>query len=881
MRNGNKPRRNKTKECKDKNAPVNTITAGVTNLTLNDGNNSKDSKGKDSNNDTTTTDTNTTTDTTTNPTTTNPTITTTTPNNYINIATYLKNRLPSLKASLPHLKSSSTTAHPLSQSPLKLLLKSNHYNRSDRIRITGNHSNVLKIVKVKGNVIECDGDCVVEGVVRVDDERYRMRRRVVGEIEWVVGKGLMGCVDVCGDGVDVYGDEWINCEDEGNVVDRSGEVRKDDEGNVVGRSGDEGEEENMDGYNNNDNNSSNNGINNSINNSINNGINNSININNNINKNKNKTHEKEINDASQHNIPKLNASQNKALSMCTSSLKILGPPGTGKTYTLIHIIKKLLNDGKRVLVCAPSNLALDNLRRWFSEDECVRIGGKSKFRNYEDIARKEKGRYSKDGDRSSRGSDRGSRGSDRGSRSGDRGRYSKDGDRGSKGSDKGSRYSNKDKDKNKYKDSNKDKNKNRNKHTFHKTTKKGIANKTSINNNKGNIQRTDYALLRNYDLVFSTLYSLYKIRDVYDMVIVDECCQADEDELVMVFFKGRNVILAGDPYQLGPVDEGHNGKNGCDERSGDESGEGSGDERSDESGDEKDSSFDEERVNEGNGDEERVNEGSDNNSNKGNNNKDNKGKTTTTNGKTTITASSDKNKQKKKKHKEERKTRNRRYKTMAQVRKEINNCMFNRIRLPTVLLNVQYRMPANLIAFSNRFFYRNMLRSVQPLSLQFFDHSNLMLINTAHRNFLEHKDVSIINVEEGKLVIAILSFIDRTYNVRSIGVITPYAAQAQHIMRSIDMSTFRAHVQISTVDSFQGQERDVVVISMVRSNWEKEIGFMDDVRRMNVAMTRCRMGMVMVGDKRCFEWVFYRRVFEFFEGGVVLGPEQFYSLVEQ
>ncbi|ELA47508.1 hypothetical protein VCUG_01040 [Vavraia culicis subsp. floridensis] len=583
----------------------------------------------------------------------------------------------------------------------------------------------------------------------------------------------------------------------------------------------------------------------------------------------------------------MNASQRKALSMSTASLKILGPPGTGKTYTLVHIIKKLLNGGGRVLVCAPSNLALDNLRKWFSEDECVRIGGKSRFRNYEEIVGKERGR--RNGGKMVRGA------GDRG-RSGDRGRASvgrsrvmstgregkknrggkgnrskegrkdeesrskegrKDGEsrskegrkdvesrskEGRKDGESRSKEGRKDgecrskegrKDgESRSKEGRKD-GESRSKESVNSKERK-CATMTRKGNKHGkrsvkeeNNKRVDYALLKNYDLIFSTLYSLYKIRDVYDTVIVDECCQADEDELMMAFFKGRNVILAGDPYQLGPVDEERRGSGG------------------------KENEKDDDRASEDDVDD-----------------------STTATSPATNTEKDDRGVK-------GRTGKGRRYKTMAQVRMEINNCMFNRIRLPTVLLNVQYRMPANLIDFSNRFFYRSMLRSALPLTFKFFDHSNLLLINTAGRNFLEQKDVSIINVEEGKLVMALLSFIDRTYNVRSIGVITPYAAQAQHIMRNIDMSTFRAHVHISTVDSFQGQERDIVIISMVRSNWERNIGFMDDVRRMNVAMTRCKMGMVLVGDRRCFEWVFYRRIFEFFERGVVLGPEQFYSLIEQ
>jgi ATP-dependent RNA/DNA helicase IGHMBP2 len=87
-----------------------------------------------------------------------------------------------------------------------------------------------------------------------------------------------------------------------------------------------------------------------------------------------------------------------------------------------------------------------------------------------------------------------------------------------------------------------------------------------------------------------------------------------------------------------------------------------------------------------------------------------------------------------------------------------------------------------------------------------------------------------------------------------IGIISPYRAQinylkdeVEHRHRLHELQNQR-HLSVGTVDSFQGQERDVIYISLVRSNEQGEIGFLSDIRRMNVAMTRARKKLVIVGD---------------------------------
>ena len=84
------------------------------------------------------------------------------------------------------------------------------------------------------------------------------------------------------------------------------------------------------------------------------------------------------------------------------------------------------------------------------------------------------------------------------------------------------------------------------------------------------------------------------------------------------------------------------------------------------------------------------------------------------------------------------------------------------------------------------------------------------------------------------------------------GIISPYKAQVQYLRNKIKASgslkPYRSLLTVNTVDGFQGQERDVIFISLVRANEDGQIGFLNDLRRMNVAITRARMKLVILGD---------------------------------
>jgi ATP-dependent RNA/DNA helicase IGHMBP2 len=175
------------------------------------------------------------------------------------------------------------------------------------------------------------------------------------------------------------------------------------------------------------------------------------------------------------------------------------------------------------------------------------------------------------------------------------------------------------------------------------------------------------------------------------------------------------------------------------------------------------------------------------------------------------------------------------------------------------LLNVQYRMNQAIMQFSNKWFYDGQL-SAHPSVLSrelsnFQDEKAVVFIDTAGCGFDEKQhteNLSRYNPEEFYVLREHLyQFLDLfPYEKPSIGIISPYREQVVTMENHIEEDPMLKDLDItvSTIDGFQGQERDVIYISLVRSNEKNEIGFLSDYRRMNVAMTRARMKLVVVGD---------------------------------
>ncbi|MCG8699572.1 MAG: AAA domain-containing protein [Bacteroidales bacterium] len=182
-----------------------------------------------------------------------------------------------------------------------------------------------------------------------------------------------------------------------------------------------------------------------------------------------------------------------------------------------------------------------------------------------------------------------------------------------------------------------------------------------------------------------------------------------------------------------------------------------------------------------------------------------------------------------------------------------------------VMLTEQYRMHNDIMQFSSKQFYHNELKAHPSVKDQTIVPEDLVVefIDTAGCGFAEESDPetkSSLNKEEMSLLfkhltqyLESITTLKMEDNLQDIGVISPYKAQVslmQETFESVELVTedLKQKIAINTIDSFQGQERDIIYISLVRSNEKGEIGFLKDTRRMNVAMTRARKKLVIIGD---------------------------------
>jgi len=171
------------------------------------------------------------------------------------------------------------------------------------------------------------------------------------------------------------------------------------------------------------------------------------------------------------------------------------------------------------------------------------------------------------------------------------------------------------------------------------------------------------------------------------------------------------------------------------------------------------------------------------------------------------------------------------------------------------LLQEQYRMNNEILSFSNKMFYNNKLFSNPICETRKIEGSlnPLSFIDTSGCGFDEKRNPESKSLtNEGEAFILREHFIQNKeiYKNHSIGIISPYAEQVRFLREMVaDNDVFREiDVTVNTIDGFQGQEKDIIYISLVRSNDQNEIGFLKDERRLNVAMTRARMQLNMIGD---------------------------------
>ena len=225
-------------------------------------------------------------------------------------------------------------------------------------------------------------------------------------------------------------------------------------------------------------------------------------------------------------------------------------------------------------------------------------------------------------------------------------------------------------------------------------------------------------------------------------------------------------------------------------------------------------------------------------------------------------------------------------KSLAALRAGLGTTLMERIveRKPQVvtLLKVQYRMNEDIMRFSSDWFYHGeVVGAPQVKHRGILDYDIPMDWISVSGEPGEPQEEFVgssfgrVNKREAELTLDVL----RRYYMKigkqrvleeqiDVGIISPYRAQVQYlralIRKDVFFKPFRSLISVNTVDGFQGQERDVIVISLVRSNAEGQIGFLRDLRRMNVAITRARMKLMILGDPTTLcRHPFYKKLYDY------------------
>jgi superfamily I DNA and/or RNA helicase len=192
-------------------------------------------------------------------------------------------------------------------------------------------------------------------------------------------------------------------------------------------------------------------------------------------------------------------------------------------------------------------------------------------------------------------------------------------------------------------------------------------------------------------------------------------------------------------------------------------------------------------------------------------------------------------------------------------------------------LTVQYRMHRDIMAFSSEYFYENsltphasvanhLLSDLPGVTANDLTSTPLHYIDTAGASYDEESEPdgdSRLNPQEADLIQRkVTELLESGLAPGQIAIISPYSAQVRYLRALLK----QPGIEIDSVDGFQGREKEAVLVSLVRSNREGEIGFLADVRRMNVALTRARRKLIVVGDSATITSSdFYRRLVTYFE----------------
>ncbi len=196
------------------------------------------------------------------------------------------------------------------------------------------------------------------------------------------------------------------------------------------------------------------------------------------------------------------------------------------------------------------------------------------------------------------------------------------------------------------------------------------------------------------------------------------------------------------------------------------------------------------------------------------------------------------------------------------------------------LLTVQYRMNRRIMKFSSDWFYGGKVvaaKEVEHRGILDFDEP-MVWTDTSETEAYEQfvgESFGRINRKEAELTLLTMQeYFEKIGRGRileesiDVGIISPYRAQVQLLRQMIKRSDFfrpyRRLITVNTVDGFQGQERDIIIVSLVRSNKEGQIGFLGDLRRMNVAITRARMKLIIMGNAETLSHTkFYKELYDY------------------
>lgn len=438
---------------------------------------------------------------------------------------------------------------------------------------------------------------------------------------------------------------------------------------------------------------------------------------------------------------RLDHSQKDAISKALISKSVFllhGPPGTGKTTTVVEIILQEIKRGSKILACAASNIAVDNIveRLFPYRVKLLRLGHPARL--LPQVLDSTLDAQVLRGDNSSLASDI------RKEMKVLNGKLLKTKDR---------------------------------------NTKRDIRKELRLlaKEEKKRQQLAVEDVIKNADVILSTLtgafsHSLYKT--TFDLVIIDEAAQALEVSCWMALLKGTRCILAGDHLQLPP---------------------------------------------------------------------------------TVQSAEAEK--------------------------KGLGKTLFERLavlygKTAMSMLTVQYRMNELIMNWSSKQLYGSkmeahssvsghVLYEVENVKKTSSTESTLLLIDTAGCDMDEKKDDEDSTMNEGEAAVAISHakrLVESGVNPSEIGIITPYSAQVICLKMLRGKESALKDLEISTVDGFQGREKEAIIISMVRSNSKKEVGFLSDNRRMNVAVTRARRQCCLICDTETVTaHSFLKRLIEYFE----------------